>query len=195
MLVTMVFCIIMCSMTIVHLPLNIDIAVLCLLSMQRVISWYVASFRYHVDGLVQERRNSSALAMGLRRSCTNPSMWSDCRNRYRPLGIMYNIWWSRMPAFDMPSFVEAHLCQIHNCLCETNVTHHTTKKMFQLYQLCITTGDNYTKNRFAYVAYVNIRPAKYLIDIVLLCYFIICHRCVMFKQCQFWWSSYFSIRC
>ena len=27
-----------------------------------------------VDGLVQERRNSSALAMELRLSCTNPSM-------------------------------------------------------------------------------------------------------------------------
>ena len=30
--------------------------------------------RRHVDGVVQERRNSSALAMELRLSCTNPSM-------------------------------------------------------------------------------------------------------------------------
>ena len=30
---------------------------------------------YHIDGLVQERRNSSALAMELRLSCTNPSTW------------------------------------------------------------------------------------------------------------------------
>ena len=30
---------------------------------------------FHIDGLVQERRNSSALAMGLRLSCTNPSIW------------------------------------------------------------------------------------------------------------------------
>ena len=30
----------------------------------------------HVDGLVQERRNSSALAMELRLSCTNPSMYT-----------------------------------------------------------------------------------------------------------------------
>ena len=29
----------------------------------------------HVDGLVQERRNSTALAMKLRLSCTNPSMY------------------------------------------------------------------------------------------------------------------------
>ena len=28
----------------------------------------------HIDGLVQERRNSSALAMELRLSCTNPSI-------------------------------------------------------------------------------------------------------------------------
>ena len=31
--------------------------------------------RYHFDGLVQERRNSSALAMELRLSCTIPSVW------------------------------------------------------------------------------------------------------------------------
>ena len=29
----------------------------------------------HIDGLVQERRNSSALAMELRLSCTNPSIY------------------------------------------------------------------------------------------------------------------------
>ena len=33
------------------------------------ISWH-----HQVDGLVQQRRNSSALAMGLRLSCTNPLM-------------------------------------------------------------------------------------------------------------------------
>ena len=29
----------------------------------------------YIDGLVQERRNSSVLAMELRLSCTNPSIW------------------------------------------------------------------------------------------------------------------------
>ena len=29
----------------------------------------------HIDGLLQERRNSIALAMELRLSCTNPSIW------------------------------------------------------------------------------------------------------------------------
>ena len=37
------------------------------------IGWY-DSFPY-IDGLVQERRNSSALAMQWRLSCTNPSIW------------------------------------------------------------------------------------------------------------------------
>ena len=31
---------------------------------------------YNIDGLVQERRNSSALAMDLCLSCTDPSIWS-----------------------------------------------------------------------------------------------------------------------
>ena len=30
----------------------------------------------HIEGLVQERRNSSALAMELRLSCTNPSIYA-----------------------------------------------------------------------------------------------------------------------
>ena len=30
---------------------------------------------YNIDGLVQERRNSSALALEVRLSCTNPSIW------------------------------------------------------------------------------------------------------------------------
>ena len=33
---------------------------------------------FQVDGLVQERRNSIALAMELRLSCTNPSKWRLC---------------------------------------------------------------------------------------------------------------------
>ena len=36
----------------------------------------------HTDGLVQERRNSSALGMEFRLSCTNPSI-------YRPGTFMY----------------------------------------------------------------------------------------------------------
>ena len=32
-------------------------------------------YEFHIDGLVQERRNSSAFAMELRLSCTNPSTY------------------------------------------------------------------------------------------------------------------------
>ena len=32
---------------------------------------------HNIDGLVQERRNSSVLAMELRLSCTNPSIWCN----------------------------------------------------------------------------------------------------------------------
>ena len=35
----------------------------------------IAWKQHHIDGLVQERRNSSALAMELRLSCTNPSVY------------------------------------------------------------------------------------------------------------------------
>ena len=35
--------------------------------------WVVVCVKARIDGLVQERRNSSALAMELRLSCTNPS--------------------------------------------------------------------------------------------------------------------------
>ena len=39
---------------------------------------YEACYRsWHIDGLVQERRNSSALAMELRLCCTNPSIWRN----------------------------------------------------------------------------------------------------------------------
>ena len=34
-----------------------------------------------IDELVQERRNSSALAVELRLSCTNPLPWSETINR------------------------------------------------------------------------------------------------------------------
>ena len=36
-------------------------------------------YQEHFDGLVQERCNSTALAVELRLSCTNPSISSECR--------------------------------------------------------------------------------------------------------------------
>ena len=35
----------------------------------------MAQFGFYIDELVQERRNSSALAVELRLSCTNPSIY------------------------------------------------------------------------------------------------------------------------
>ena len=47
---------------------------------------------HHIDGLVQERRNSSALAMELRLSCTYPSAgswdcWADLNDRWCLVGV------------------------------------------------------------------------------------------------------------
>ena len=39
--------------------------------------------RWHIDGLVQGRRSSSALAMELRLSCTNPSIWGARKHTTR----------------------------------------------------------------------------------------------------------------
>ena len=39
------------------------------------VSSSIRRVNLHIDGLVQEKRNSSALAMELRLPCTNPSIW------------------------------------------------------------------------------------------------------------------------
>ena len=36
-------------------------------------------YKVHIDGLVQERRNSIAIALELRLSCTNLSIYSDMK--------------------------------------------------------------------------------------------------------------------
>ena len=46
----------------------------------------------HVDGLVQERRNSSALAMELRLSSTNPSMWLCLTKGLAMFSAYWNYW-------------------------------------------------------------------------------------------------------
>ena len=45
-------------------------------SLWRHVMWCHDSMRRHIDGLVQERRKPSALAMELRLSCTNPSKYN-----------------------------------------------------------------------------------------------------------------------
>ena len=56
-----------------------------LLSYSYYIIFYAVQFYYccpDINGLVQERRNSSALAMGLRLSCTNPSISGAMHNTF-----------------------------------------------------------------------------------------------------------------
>ena len=43
---------------------------------------YIYMYGLYIGALVQERRNSSALAMGLRLSCTNPSIWYNIRSKF-----------------------------------------------------------------------------------------------------------------
>ena len=48
---------------------------LCMLRLSFSFSFH-HRLKHYIDGLVQERRNSSALAMELRFSCTNPSIYN-----------------------------------------------------------------------------------------------------------------------
>ena len=49
----------------------------CASSSGRTTAQVCVCAEYHVDGLVQEKRNSSALAMGLYLSYTNPSKYAQ----------------------------------------------------------------------------------------------------------------------
>ena len=49
-----------------------------------VLRWcYVYKYTYNIDGLVQERRNSSVLAMELHLSCINPLIYSHSFGKYQ----------------------------------------------------------------------------------------------------------------
>ena len=64
-----------------------------------ILPVWILHYRYKdkIDGLVQERRNSSALAMELRLSCINPSKWLQ----HSPIFIMgiqtpgQSLYWNR----------------------------------------------------------------------------------------------------
>ena len=46
---------------------------------------------FHIDGLVQERRNSTANALELRLSCTNPSIWYQSHPvGFKAMGRLHN---------------------------------------------------------------------------------------------------------
>ena len=65
-------------------------------------------FRPHIDGLVQERRNSSALAMELRFSCANASVWALFQaNQSRPRTFRFelaNMYWQHDDSQAVRSF-------------------------------------------------------------------------------------------
>ena len=48
--------------------------------------WYVFFVFFYIDGLVQERRNSSVLAIELHLSCTNPLINSPFDSYFSPTG-------------------------------------------------------------------------------------------------------------
>ena len=48
----------------------------------KIMYWYKLKRHFQIDGLGQERRNSSALAMELRLSCTNPSIRTFLNEMY-----------------------------------------------------------------------------------------------------------------
>ena len=54
-----------------------------------------------IEGLVQKRRNSSALAMELRLSCTNPSKWACNLSRYSGM-CFYFQWTLQLISFPGP---------------------------------------------------------------------------------------------
>ena len=65
------------------------IYLLCLPS--TVSTWDILSVYMYIDGLVQERHNSSALAMELSLSCINPLICSSFSVFHRELNIELNL--------------------------------------------------------------------------------------------------------
>ena len=62
------------------------------------VSWWISYHRERhidLDGLVQERCNSSALAMELRLSCIDPSIWcwTECNRWHAVAGTKWRVTW------------------------------------------------------------------------------------------------------
>ena len=98
----------------------------------------------NIDGLVQERRNSSALAMELRLSCTNQSIWylyhfnsSDQNSN----AIVNNIstWWAFYQNFESArSSLASYLCgvflthPVQNCLRRREISEAKTPVFYEV---------------------------------------------------------------
>ena len=82
------------------------------------------------DGLVQERRNSSAIAMELRLSCTNPSIWvSDADHHWFRYWLVtcsmpsYHLkWWWLIVLFGPSGINFSEIC--------SRITKFSVKKMY-----------------------------------------------------------------
>ena len=98
---------------------------------------------FHIDGLVQEKRHSSALAMELRLSCTKPSIWIYqmfiARDRARNSSIMVKLF----PAFvscqwrvmkGQPSGKVVVKCWPNNCLLAAAVSKTLDRKALSLFR-------------------------------------------------------------
>ena len=66
--------------------------------------------RQNIDGLMQERRNSIANALGLRLSCTNLSMWRNTCYLFQPLHLPHDTWPSQT-VFD-PRPCQEHIAYV-----------------------------------------------------------------------------------
>ena len=80
-------------------------------------AWY-STFIYHIDGLVQERRHSSALAMELSLSCINPSILTfQVRISY-----IYIYIWDPKVVIIMPAEVLAPVSRVGQVFFQASLT-------------------------------------------------------------------------
>ena len=85
-------------------------------------------YHRHIDGLVQGRRNSSALAMELRPSCTNPSILSKCT---LPVDNLAKSWW----IFSAMFFSDAFFGHFNTVLRTCNVIKNMIN--FSFFVICV----------------------------------------------------------
>ena len=102
---------------------------------------------YHINGLVQERRNSIANALELRLSCTYPSIWCICtctvtERRRNKKGLLHNKW-AQNPIFcicfqttwNIQKFSHGPVdvqCYLSSGSCKKNSDLHTLQRLRQV---------------------------------------------------------------
>ena len=85
-----------------------------------MLTWH----HWNIDGLVQERRNSSALAMELRLSCTNPSIYNMKHVASIPITPFLCVSWSKPTAIYPHWCLPFHIYTLNQaCIQQTNKKH------------------------------------------------------------------------